>query len=66
MKNDEYSRVILESYHYLDYTDTNLINDDKIQQYREFVNKAQREEKKKTFLFTLFAISIITYYYFFN
>ena len=66
LKNDEYSRVILESYHYLDYTDTNLINDDKIEQYKEFVNKAQREEKKKTFLFILFAISIIAYYYFFN
>ena len=66
LKNDEYSRVILESYHYLDYTNTNLINDDKAQQYSELVNKAQREEKKKALLYILFATTIVVYYYFFK
>ena len=66
LENDEYSTAILKAYHYLEYTDTDLIDDSKIQEYREIINDTQKEERKKIFLFIAFAIVVIIYFYFVN
>jgi len=53
LENDEYSNAILKGYRYLDYTDTEIRDEDKMQRYRSFLNKARSNEVKKCFGFII-------------
>ena len=64
LENDEYSSAILKAYHYLDYMDTELINDEKIQRYNNFLLTTRTREKKKAFAFSGYIIIIIIFLYF--
>ena len=64
LENDEYSNAILKGYHYLDYTDVEIRDEDKMQRYRSFINKTKSEEIKKIFGFIVLLIILCTLFYF--
>ena len=49
LENDEYSNAILKGYHYLDYTDAEIRDEDKMQRYKNFIDETKSEEIKKNF-----------------
>ena len=57
LENDEYSNAILKGYHYLDYTDAEIRDEDKMQRYRSFINKARGNEVKKCLGFIILWIT---------
>ena len=57
LENDEYSNAILKGYHYLDYTDAEIRDEDKMQRYRSFIEKARGNEVKKCLGFIIFWIT---------
>ena len=59
LENDEYSNAILKGYHYLDYTDAEIRDEDKIQRYKSFIKKASGIERKKSLSFIAFIIVVI-------
>ena len=63
LENDEYSNAILKGYHYLDYTDAEIKDEDKMQRYRSFIDKAKSDEVKKCLGFITFWIILIILFY---
>ena len=63
LENDEYSNAILKGYHYLDYTDAEIRDEDKIQRYKTFINKARSNEVKKCLGFIISWVIIFTLLY---
>ena len=63
LENDEYSNAILKGYRYLDYTDVEIRDEDKMQRYRSFINKARGNEVKKCLGFITFWIILIILFY---
>ena len=63
LENDEYSNAILKGYRYLDYTDVEIRDEDKMQRYRSFIDKARGNEVKKCLGFIIYWIimSILLY-----
>ena len=57
LENDEYSNAILKGYHYLDYTDAEIRDEDKMQRYRSFIEKAKSNEVKKCLGFIILWIT---------
>ena len=64
LENDEYSNAILKGYHYLDYTDAEIRDEDKMQRYRSFINNARSNEVKKCLSFIALLIIVCTLFYF--
>ena len=64
LENDEYSNAILKGYHYLDYTDAEIRDEDKMQRYRSFIDKAKSDEVKKCLGFIALLIIVCTLFYF--
>ena len=64
LENDEYSNAILKGYHYLDYTDAEIRDEDKMQRYKNFIDKTKSEEIKKIFGFIVLLIIVCTLFYF--
>ena len=68
LENDEYSNAILKGYRYLDYTDAEIKDEDKMQRYQNYIDKAKSNEVKKCLCFIIFLIIIFVsfcfYYYF--
>ena len=64
LENDEYSNAILKGYHYLDYTDAEIRDEDKMQRYKNFIDKIKSEEIKKIFGFIVLLIILCTLFYF--
>ena len=64
LENDEYSNAILKGYRYLDYTDAEIRDEDKMQRYRSFINKARGNEVKKCLGFIALLIIVCTLFYF--
>ena len=64
LENDEYSNAILKGYHYLDYTDAEIRDEDKMQRYKNFIDKTKSEEIKKIFGFIVLLIILCTLFYF--
>ena len=56
LENDEYSNAILKGYCYLDYTDAEIRDEDKMQRYKNFIDKTKSEEIKKIFGFIVLLI----------
>ena len=63
LENDEYSNAILKGYCYLDYTDAEIRDEDKIQRYKTFINKARSNEVKKCLGFIISWVIIFTLLY---
>lgn len=63
LENDEYSNAILKGYRYLDYTDVEIRDEDKMQRYRSFINNARSNEVKKCLGFITFWIILIILFY---
>ena len=64
LENDEYSNAILKGYRYLDYTDAEIKDEDKMQRYRSFMDKAKSDEVKKCLGFITLLIIVCTLFYF--
>ena len=64
LENDEYSNAILKGYHYLDYTEAEIRDEDKMQRYRSFIEKARGNEVKKCLGFIALLIIVCTLFYF--
>ena len=64
LENDEYSNAILKGYHYLDYTEAEIKDEDIMQRYRSFINKARGNEVKKCLGFIALLIIVCTLFYF--
>ena len=64
LENDEYSNAILKGYHYLDYTEAEIRDEDKMQRYRSFINNARSNEVKKCLGFIALLIIVCTLFYF--
>ena len=63
LENDEYSNAILKGYHYLDYTDAEIRDEDKMQRYKSFIEKARSNELSKClgFITLIIILSILGY-----
>ena len=68
LENDEYSNAILKGYRYLDYTDAEIKDEDKMQRYQNYIDKAKSNEVKKCLCFIIFwiIISVSFYFYYFR
>ena len=64
LENDEYSNAILKGYRYLDYTDAEIKDEDKMQRYQNYIDKAKSNEVKKCLCFIIFWIIIFVSFYF--
>ena len=53
LENDDYSSAILKGYRYLDYTETEISDNNKMQEYSEIIAEAKRKERKKLIYFLL-------------
>ena len=53
LKDDEYSNVILKKYNYFEYTDNDLISDERT---KEILDEVKKTEKKKALMFVVAAI----------
>ena len=63
LENDEYSNAILKGYHYLDYTEAEIRDEDKMQRYRSFIEKARGNEVKKCLGFIILWITTFVLLY---
>lgn len=63
LENDEYSNAILKGYHYLDYTEAEIRDEDKMQRYRSFIEKARSNEVKKCLGFIILWITMFILLY---
>ena len=63
LKNDEYSNAILIGYRYLDYTEAEIKDEDKMQRYKSFIEKARSNELSKClgFITLIIILSILGY-----
>ncbi|MCY7008260.1 hypothetical protein OCK72_06265 [Fusobacterium simiae] len=59
LENDDYSSAILKGYRYLDYTESEIADQEKMQRYTEFLAEAKRKERNKLIFFLLFFVLII-------
>ena len=53
LENDDYSSAILKGYRYLDYTESEISDNNKMQKYSEIIAEAKRKERKKLIYFLL-------------
>ena len=60
---DEYSNAILKGYRYLEYTDSEIRDEDKMQRYKTFIEKARGNERSKFLGFITFLIILIILFY---
>ena len=63
LENDEYSNAILKGYRYLEYTDSEIRDEDKMQRYKAFIEKARGNERSKFLGFITFWIILIILFY---
>ena len=63
LENDEYSNAILKGYRYLEYTDSEIRDEDKMQRYKTFIEKARGNERSKFLGFITFLIILIILFY---
>lgn len=63
LENDEYSNAILKGYRYLEYTDSEIRDEDKMQRYKTFIKKARGNERSKFLGFITFLIILIILFY---
>ena len=63
LENDEYSNAILKGYRYLEYTDSEIRDEDKMQRYRSFIEKARGNEVKKCLGFIILWITTFVLLY---
>ena len=59
LKDDEYSNVLLKKYNYFEYTDNDLISDERT---KEILDEVKKTEKKKALMFVVAAIIQIFLY----
>ena len=62
LKDDEYSNVLLKKYNYFEYTDNDLISDERT---KEILDEVKKTETKKALMFVVAAIAMILYNYYF-
>ena len=60
LKDDEYSNVLLKKYSYFEYTDNDLISDERT---KEILDEVKKTEKKKALMFVVAAIIQILPYW---
>jgi hypothetical protein len=60
LKDDEYSNVLLKKYNYFEYTDNDLISDERT---KEILDGVKKTEKKKALMFVVAAIIQILLYW---
>ena len=60
LKDDEYSNVLLKKYNYFEYTDNDLISDERT---KEILDEVKKTEKKKALMFVVAAIIQILIYW---
>ena len=60
LKDDEYSNVLLKKYNYFEYTDNDLISDERT---KEILDGVKKTEKKKALMFVVAAIIQIFLYW---
>jgi len=60
LKDDEYSNVLLKKYNYFEYTDNDLISDERT---KEILDEVKKTEKKKALMFVVAAIIQILPYW---
>ena len=60
LKDDEYSNVLLKKYNYFEYTDNDLISDERT---KEILDGVKKTEKKKALMFVVAAIIQILPYW---
>ena len=53
LKDDEYSNTLLKKYNYFEYTDSELISDERA---KEILDEVKKTEKKKALMFVVAAI----------
>lgn len=63
LENDEYSNAILKGYRYLDYTEAEIRDEDKMQRYKSFIEKARSNELSKClgFITLIIILSVLVY-----
>ena len=59
LKDDEYSNTLLRKYNYLEYTDSELVSDERA---KEILDEVKKTEKKKALMFVVAAIIQIFLY----
>ena len=59
LKDDEYSNTLLRKYNYLEYTDSELVSDERA---KEILDEVKKTEKKKALIFVVAAIIQILLY----
>lgn len=59
LKDDEYSNVLLKKYNYSEYTDSELVSDERA---KEILDEVKKTEKKKALMFVVAAIIQILLY----
>ena len=59
LKDDEYSNTLLRKYNYLEYTDSELVSDERT---KEILDEVKKTEKKKALMFVVAAIIQILLY----
>ena len=59
LKDDEYSNTLLRKYNYLEYTDSELVSDERT---KEILDEVKKTEKKKALIFVVAAIIQILLY----
>lgn len=59
LKDDEYSNTLLKKYNYFEYTDSELISDERA---KEILDEVKKTEKKKALMFVVAAIIQIFLY----
>ena len=60
LKDDEYSNVLLKKYNYSEYTDSELVSDERA---KEILDEVKKTEKKKALMFVVAAIIQILPYW---
>ena len=60
LKDDDYSNVLLKKYNYFEYTDNDLISDERT---KEILDEVKKTEKKKALMFVVAAIIQILPYW---
>ena len=60
LKDDEYSNTLLRKYNYLEYTDSELVSDERA---KEILDEVKKTEKKKALMFVVAAIIQILPYW---
>ena len=55
-KDDEYSNAIVKGHKFLEYTEDELKDNDKMEQYKNIVDTVKKDEKKKFYMFLMYFI----------